>query len=385
MEEVVDDNNNSNNMNNNDNIQQQQHNVNMSKVNQNIMNEAKDNLNQLSNIPQGHRTVACWNCLSVLVVKDEWNIVECTNCGKFNQIPGEEVPQKQTIEINHNYNHFDVDVPYVFGIITCPFCQKENRFRRDAEHVVCFRCHHSFNVKKAYSSFSNPNMNTHLGMGVAQSLHPPSFPINKYPSTNHIINNNNIARSIRFSDMYYPDIMRYRGYYPQPYVIKNCSCDATQGVLKELLSLVKSQNKNYSQQKITHARTPYVHSYDSLIKLAKDFDEIESRRICKYKLGNDRQQYGNEYLQYDGHKDRLIDMYCGKGERDNYRYRNSLENGDGVVGKRNGLYRSVDSGLSDKSRSVNRMMFNEGNEQGCGAYRNNGPSGSCFKQRYNYY
>jgi ribosomal protein L37AE/L43A len=384
MEEVDDNNNNNNNMNTNEHIQQQQQHVNMSKVNHNIMNEAKDNLNQLSNIPQGHKTVACWNCLSVLVVKDEWNIVECTNCGKFNQIPGEEVPQKQTIEINNNYNHFDVDVPYVFGIITCPFCQKENRFRRDAEHVVCFRCHHSFNVKKAYSSFSNPNTNTHLGMGIAQALHPPLFPINKYPTTNN--NNNNVTHSIRFSDMYYPDIMRYRGYYPQPYVIKNCSCDATQGVLKELLGLVKAQNKQYEQQRVIahHARTPsVVHSYDSLIKLAKDFDEIESRRVCKYK-----QQYGNEYLQYDGHKDRLIDMYCGRGERDNYRYRNnSLENvNSSSGGKKNEMYRSVDYGLSEKSKSVNRMMFNDGGEQGCGGtYRNNGPSGSCFKQRYNYY
>jgi hypothetical protein len=221
-------------------------------------------------------------------------------------------------------------------------------------------------------------------MGIAQALHPPLFPINKYPTTNN--NNNNVTHSIRFSDMYYPDIMRYRGYYPQPYVIKNCSCDATQGVLKELLGLVKAQNKQYEQQRVIahHARTPsVVHSYDSLIKLAKDFDEIESRRVCKYK-----QQYGNEYLQYDGHKDRLIDMYCGRGERDNYRYRNnSLENVNGSSdGKRNGMYRSVDYGLSEKSKSVNRMMFNDGSEQGCGvAYKNNGPSGSCFKQRYNYY
>ena len=86
--------------------------------------------------PKGEKTIVCWNCLTVLMVKEEWNVVECTNCGKYNRVPGED-RKPNSVELCDNLNHFDLNIPYVFGIITCPFCQKENRFRRDAEAVRC--------------------------------------------------------------------------------------------------------------------------------------------------------------------------------------------------------------------------------------------------------
>lgn len=45
------------------------------------------------------------------MVKDEWNIIQCTNCQKINRIPGTE--QREPIKVNENTNHFDLYLPYV--------------------------------------------------------------------------------------------------------------------------------------------------------------------------------------------------------------------------------------------------------------------------------
>ncbi len=47
-------------------------------------------------------------------------------------------------------------------ILTCPFCRTENKARKDAEHVVCYKCHNSVSIfhenkNKASSGFSNIN------------------------------------------------------------------------------------------------------------------------------------------------------------------------------------------------------------------------------------
>ena len=37
--------------------------------------------------PKGQKTIVCWNCLSVLMIKEEWNVVEFQSCYKYNRIP----------------------------------------------------------------------------------------------------------------------------------------------------------------------------------------------------------------------------------------------------------------------------------------------------------
>lgn len=49
------------------------------------------------------------------MVKDEWNIIQCTNCQKINRIPGTE--QREPIKVNENTNHFDLYLPYVVSYI----------------------------------------------------------------------------------------------------------------------------------------------------------------------------------------------------------------------------------------------------------------------------
>ena len=108
--------------------------------------------------PNPDKTVVCWNCLSVLVVRDEWNVVECSECGKLNRVPHEDFPGDTKISLHESFNHFDLNIPYIFGIVVCPFCRTENRFRRDANHVVCYKCHHSFNVNEKLGGEVNYNL-----------------------------------------------------------------------------------------------------------------------------------------------------------------------------------------------------------------------------------
>jgi hypothetical protein len=160
--------------------------------------------------PNADKTVVCWNCLSVLIVRDEWNVVECSECHKLNRVPHEDFPGDQKISLHESYNHFDVNIPYVFGIVVCPYCRTENRFRRDADHIVCYKCHHSFNVnEKMYGNVSY------------------NFPLHE---------------KYRFSDLY-PDIINWRGYYPQPLPIPQCNCRETEEMLQKILKTMKKKNK----------------------------------------------------------------------------------------------------------------------------------------------
>ena len=167
--------------------------------------------------PNPDKTVVCWNCLSVLIVRDEWNVVECSECHKLNRVPHEDFPGDQKISLHESYNHFDVNIPYVFGIVVCPFCRTENRFRRDADHIVCFKCHHSFNInEKLYGNVSY------------------NFPLHE---------------KYRFSDVY-PNIINYRGYYPQPLPIPRCNCGETEIMLQKILKTMKKKNKEESPYKL---------------------------------------------------------------------------------------------------------------------------------------
>jgi uncharacterized CHY-type Zn-finger protein len=62
------------------------------------------------------KTIVCWNCQSVLMVKEEWGVVQCTNCDKMNRVPGSGNDVNNQVRINNNMNHFDVYMPYVVRI-----------------------------------------------------------------------------------------------------------------------------------------------------------------------------------------------------------------------------------------------------------------------------
>ena len=182
----------------------------------------------------GEKTIICWKCVSVLMVKDEWSVVRCTNCGKINRVPGTEDNIDGAIRLNDNMNHFDLYVPFVYAVITCPFCQAENKVRKDAEHVICFQCHNSYNIQ-----------------------HEPW----ENMVANKVLNNKE-----------YPIVQ-------QPTVVNTCDNsgnEETQRLLKKLIKTLKNQENKKKPMPII---PPLYDSYRPIRELVRDVDDIDDKRF----------------------------------------------------------------------------------------------------------
>ena len=182
----------------------------------------------------GEKTIICWNCVSVLMVKEEWSVVRCTNCGKINRVPGTEDNIDGAIRLNDNMNHFDLYVPFVYAVITCPFCQAENKVRKDAEHVICFQCHNSYNIQHE-------------------------------PWENMVANKN-------LNNKEYPIVQ-------QPTVVNTCDNsgnEETQRLLKKLIKTLKNQE---NKKKVMPIMPPLYDSYRPIRELVRDVDDIDDKRF----------------------------------------------------------------------------------------------------------
>ncbi len=86
-------------------------------IKSNVTGRIKQDMNStIDKVPyiRGEKTILCWNCQSILMIKEEWNVVQCTNCQKINRIPGTE--KKEPVPLNDNMNHFDLYLPYVVSL-----------------------------------------------------------------------------------------------------------------------------------------------------------------------------------------------------------------------------------------------------------------------------
>ena len=276
-------------------------------------------------IPKGTKTIICWNCLSTLMVKEEWEVVECTTCHKYNRVPNSNYEKPYVSYVNDNMTNFDIGVPSVFGIVTCPFCHTENRFRKDTNHIVCYKCHHSFNVKDTNGHFIEDYV--------------PNYQMNNIGNGYNLQRGFDGNRVLRFSDFFSPDIMFWKGYYPQPYVVNTCSCQnnrnwETEYLLKKMINEIKKQNKSY---------TPYIpiDRYSYMRNLVRDVDNIQDKQVDRY-LTNMRNDFdeGRKFL-----------------ERDKNGINGNLYRSRSGIKKKNPYDNRVYVPAS-KSQSINRMFFN---------------------------
>lgn len=188
------------------------------------------------------------------MIKDEWGIVQCTNCNKFNRIPGEEGDKnRDMLSLDDNKNHFEICAPYVYVIMTCPYCQSENKVRKEAEHVVCFKCHNSFSIQ-------NPSVK------VISSKRP-------VPLT---------GKTKRFSDVYNNlDQMRcYQNYIPQYqyFNVNNCqNCNNKTEALSHMMDKMQKPPPVKYQ--------PPIDKLAPLKQLIRDMDEIDQKRTRIYDKG----------------------------------------------------------------------------------------------------
>ena len=196
---------------------------------------------------QPEKSMVCWNCLSVLTVKPTWGIIQCPHCDKFNRVPDCDEGENSRLKLDKN--NFDIASPYVYVIMTCPFCKEDNKVKKETEHVVCCNCYNSFSIE-------NPTI--------------------KCISSNKPVTIHN--KVTRVSDINFPDPMYFRGYYPQPNPMYEVSC---QGCVNnsELVEDITKEISNLRKSRPVKARS--IDPYDRwgpLRKMIKDVGEIEYKR-----------------------------------------------------------------------------------------------------------
>jgi len=171
------------------------------------------------------KTVVCWNCQSLLLVKPHWQIVECSECNKLNRILNTEFEENNTrqVDIGKRYGNLNNrnDVPYIYGIAVCPMCETENRFSKNAININCYKC--GFTIFLKDSPFNN---------GINRLSQSYDFTPRNYPNYGYIN-----------PPPYNPNVIQIRGLIPVPPMIPQYNNDYT--LLKILELLKKKPKKTY--------------------------------------------------------------------------------------------------------------------------------------------
>ena len=180
------------------------------------------NNNGPNSLPE--KSMVCWNCLSILTVKPTWGIVQCPNCDKFNRVP--DCDEGEKLRLKFDKNNFDIASPYVYVVMTCPFCREDNKVKKETEHVVCCNCYNSFSIE-------NPT-------------------IKCISSKKPVTISNKVTR---VSDINFPDPMFFRGFYPQPNPLMEYPChgcnnnsELVEDITREIKNLRIKNDKNIAKE-----------------------------------------------------------------------------------------------------------------------------------------
>ena len=170
------------------------------------------------------KTVVCWNCQSLLLVKEGWQIVECSECNKLNRIaPSNDINQTRNIDVGRSYGNLNIkgDAPFMYGIVVCPMCETENKFSKYDTNVNCYKCGYTIFLKN--SPFNN---------GISDISRSYDFTPRNYPNYGYIN-----------PPPYNPNVIQVRGIFPMPPIVPLYNNDYT--LLKILELLKKKPKKTY--------------------------------------------------------------------------------------------------------------------------------------------
>ena len=168
------------------------------------------------------KTAVCWNCQSLLIVKKGWDIVECSECHKLNRIrPDNNSTIDQRISVAKSYGNLNQDVPYIYGMVVCPICETENKFRKNAVNTTCYKCGNIINLNSSNSLFNSYNSNNFQTISRSYDFSSPLPYINT---------------------PYYPNVIQLRGLMPFPPVVP-CYGNCTECTLNKILKALQKRPK----------------------------------------------------------------------------------------------------------------------------------------------
>ena len=193
-----------------------------------------------SNRTRQEKTVICWNCQSLLLVKPGWQIVECSECNKLNRILStgdEDEDNTRQIDVGKSYGNLNKrgDVPYMYGIAVCPMCETENKFSKYSTNINCYKCGYTIFLKD--SPFNNGINNLSQSYDFRPSRNYPNYGYINPPSYN-------------------PNVIQVRGIIPMPPMMPHYYNDYT------LLKILELLQKKPKQTYIPYPMFPYYRRED---------------------------------------------------------------------------------------------------------------------------
>lgn len=284
------------------------------------------NNNGPNSLPE--KSMVCWNCLSILTVKPTWGLVQCPNCDKFNRVP--DCDEGEKVRLKFDKNNLDIASPYVYVVMTCPFCKEDNKVKKETEHVICCNCYNSFSIE-------NPT-------------------IKCISSKKPVTLSNKVTR---ISDVNFPDPMFFRGYYPQPNPLMEypCyGCEKNSELVEDITKEIRNMRVKNERRKESFDR------WDPLRQMIRDVGEIENKRnqdmnIMDKMQSSIKSMPRNQEITYEANP---------RYRYGNYNKNNILDenNKNGYLPSSNFFRRfPTPNTLNNGSKTsfINKMMFNSWN------------------------
>ena len=190
----------------------------------------------------------CWNCSYNIIAFNNEPVAKCPNCNKYNKVPssrnkGHTRVFKSCIFTNSFANSNENTLEHSKKIITCPFCDTENIFRRNADQLICYKCRKNilFNNDINIKTNNNIQENNIVGWKIVPSINPitPINPINPITPITPINPITSITPITPITPI--QNIPQFQPATPPP---KNN--DNTEYLLKKILKTIKKNENNNS-------------------------------------------------------------------------------------------------------------------------------------------
>ena len=158
--------------------------------------------------------IKCWNCQNINIAKNYWNVFKCPICNEINKIPK---PLSKLDEILNylratqpiTYADNKKTIPILSYLVVCPFCKTDNKVRECACFCICYKCRNKWTIKRPEDNENNNNDNIENNVPKVKNNEGNYY---RYDTKRKIVYPPN--KTLRYSDMFFPDPMFYPGYYP---------------------------------------------------------------------------------------------------------------------------------------------------------------------------
>ena len=163
--------------------------------------------------------IKCWNCQNINIAKNYWNVFKCPICNEINKIPK---PLSKLDEILNylratqpiTYADNKKTIPILSYLVVCPFCKTDNKVRECACFCICYKCRNKWTIKRPddndINNIDNNNNNENIENNIRKINNEGNY--YRFDTKRKIVYPPN--KTLRYSDMFFPDPMFYPGYYP---------------------------------------------------------------------------------------------------------------------------------------------------------------------------